>query len=243
MSVLIELKDVSFWQKSISAISSFISEGNFRFNEKGIGLKAMDSSQIVLVNYLADKKAFDRFDIEPTFVGVDLIELHKIVSRGMPGDRMMLDINETDLVLRLEGELNRSFELPLIDVSDDDINLPEIKYEARIEINARILKEALKDAALFGTAVVLKAKGNQFFLEAKGTRGNLKTIADQQKKISVKTTKEVVSKYSLNFLSNIVKEAEPEKSVVLELKSDAPMKISYNIGPANIQFHLAHMIL
>ena len=52
-----------------------------------------------------------------------------------------------------------------------------------------------------------------------------------------------MSKYSLNFLMNIVKSADPEAKVALELKSDAPMKVSYSIGPAQIQYHLAPMIL
>jgi hypothetical protein len=40
-----------------------------------------------------------------------------------------------------------------------------------------------------------------------------------------------------------VKEADNEKRVSLELRTDAPMKISYNIGDTTIQFYLAHMIL
>ncbi|MBU0636416.1 hypothetical protein KKE06_05305, partial [Candidatus Micrarchaeota archaeon] len=51
------------------------------------------------------------------------------------------------------------------------------------------------------------------------------------------------AKFSLNFLQNIVREAENEKKVSLELRNDAPMKISYPIGDTTIQFYLAHMLL
>ena len=80
-------------------------------------------------------------------------------------------------------------------------------------------------------------------IEARGSAGTLHTVAKQSKGVAIKVKSEVVSKYSLNFLQNIVKDAEPEQKILLELKSDAPMRVSYKLGPAEIEFYLAHMIL
>ncbi|MBU2099684.1 hypothetical protein KKB11_00450 [Candidatus Micrarchaeota archaeon] len=239
----IELKKTDSWAKAINAISTFISEGNFRFNDSGISFKAIDPSQIVLVDYSIAKSSFDKYAIEPTYVGVDLVELNKIMSRILQNDRMTLDLTENEMSIHFQGELSRSFRLPLIDVSEQEINVPSTKFDATVEINARMFKESLKDAALFGSSVVLRAKANQFMIEARGSSGTLKTVAKEAKNVIVKTNSEVVSKYSLNFLSNIVKEADPDSKIKLELKGDAPMKVSYSIGGSTIQFHLAHMIL
>jgi proliferating cell nuclear antigen len=239
----VELKNVNFWQKSVNAISNFISEGNFRFNDNGIQFRAIDPSQIVLVDYKCDKASFDKYDIEPTFVGVDLVELSKIMQRALPNDAMQLELTDSELLMKFEGELSRSFRLPLIDVSDEEINIPQHKFDAKVTLNARVLKEALKDAGLFGTSVVLRVKGNQFWVEARGSQGTLKTVANPSQGLSVQCNGEVISKYSLNFLQNMVKEAEPDQIISLELKSDAPLRLTYKIGNAEIQFHLAHMIL
>jgi len=239
----IELKKTESWAKAINAISTFISEGNFRFNDLGVSFKAIDPSQIVLVEYSIAKSSFDKYSIEPTYVGVDLVELNKIMSRILLHDKMTLDLTENEMSIHFQGDLSRSFRLPLIDVSEQEINVPSTKFDATIQIKARMFKESLKDAALFGSSVVLRAKGNQFMIEARGSSGTLKTVAKETKNIVVKTNSEVVSKYSLNFLTNIVKEAEPESMISLELKGDAPMKVSYSIGDSKLQFHLAHMIL
>jgi hypothetical protein len=106
-----------------------------------------------------------------------------------------------------------------------------------------VLKEALKDASLFGSSVILRVKGGQFLIEARGSQGTLQTVAKQTKHVNVKSNAEVASKYSLNFLQNILKEADGDQKVLLELKSDSPMKVSYKIGGASLLFHLAHMIL
>jgi len=240
---MIELKKVDSWKRAIDAISSFISEGNFRFNDNGISLKAVDPSQIVLVNFIMQKNAFEKFNIEPTFVGIDLIELNKIMARALPNDKMVLAINDSEMKLKLEGEISRNFSLPLIDVSEQEVKMPSPEFNAIVEISARILKEALKDASLFGSSVVLRVKEGEMTIEARGSSGTLRTVAKQSKGISIKSKAEVVSKYSLTFLQNIAKDADQNKKIKLELRDDAPMRVSYKIGPAQIEFYLAHMIL
>ena len=240
---MIELKNVALWQKAVEAISSFISEGNFRFTDKRISFKAIDPSQIVLVEFFMDKKVFDKYNIEPTLVGVDLVELSKIMARALPNDKMQMDLTDNEMLIKFDGDLTRNFRLPLIDVSEEEITIPAHKFDATVDINGRILKEALKDASLFGSSVVLRVKDNKLMVEARGSQGTLKTEAKGAKNINVDSKKEVVSKYSLNFLQNIVKETDADGKVKIELKSDAPMEVTYNIGESTINFHLAHMIL
>ena len=240
---MIELKKIDSWKRAIDAISSFISEGNFRFNDNGISLKAVDPSQIVLVNFLMQKTAFDKFEVEPTFAGLDLIELNKIMARALSNDKMVLKLDDSELKLKFEGEISRSFSLPLLDVSEEDVKMPSPDFDASVDISARIIKEALKDASLFGSSVVLRVKEGEMTIEARGSSGTLHTVAKASKGIIIKSKSEVVSKYSLVFLQNIVKDAEPDQKVLLELKNDAPMRVSYKLGPAKIEFYLAHMIL
>ncbi len=240
---MIELKNVGHLSKAVGAISTFISEGNFRFNDNGVSLKAIDPSQIVLVNFRMPKASFEKFDLEPSFIGLDLVELNKIMQRSLPEDRLSLDLNDSEMRLLFFGELERSFNLPLIDVSEDEVTIPSAEFEAEITIKARILKEALKDASLFGSSVVLRVKEGSLSIEARGSQGTMKTLAKQTKNVEVRSNKEVVSKYSLNFFSNLLKEADPDSKVKLQLKTDAPMKVSYRLGNSEIEFHLAHMIL
>lgn len=240
---MIELKSVGFLKSSIDAVSSFIPEGNFRFNEKGVHFRAIDPSQVVLVDYFIDKAVFDSFEVEPAFVGLNLTEFSRIVSRAMPDDRVLISLSESEFKVSFRGDLERSFKLPLIDVAEGELKLPEEKYDASVEINARLLKESLKDASLFSSSVVLRTKGDKFFLESKGPGGTLNVNSAQAKGVKVKSKDDVVSKYSLGYFQNIVKEANPDAFISLELRSDAPMKVSYSIGKSEIRFYLAHMLL
>jgi proliferating cell nuclear antigen len=244
----IELKNTVPWKKAIDSISSFISEGNFHFSDSGIFFKAIDQSQVVFVEFELPKSVFDKYSIEPTLVGVDLVELGRIMNRATPEDRLSMDLTESELFLVFDGETTRHFSLPLIDINEEEINIPETKFDAKIELNSRILKEAIKDAALFGSSAVFKIKNSSFSIESQGSSGTVKATLKPAKVTSIKNTEkpekpEIISKYSLNFLQNIVKEADLDKKIFLEMKTDSPMRISYSLGPSNIQFRLAHMIL
>lgn len=242
---MIELQDVSSFKRTIDAIASFISEGNFRFSEKGISLRAVDPSQIVLVDCFIDKNSFTQYELEPTYVGVDVVELARMLARSLQNDKLVMDVNESEITLLLEGDFSRKFHLPLIDVSDGEkeLKLPQQNFDCRVEVNAKLLKEALKDAQLFGSSVTIKVKDKLFGIEAKGSQGMLNTISKQTNAINVLGTGNATSKYSLNFLSNVVKEADNDSMILLEFKSDAPMRVTYTIGKTRMQYYLAHMIL
>lgn len=240
---MIELKDVESYRKCVSALSGFISEGNFRFNDSGIHFRGIDPSQVVLVDFHMPASSFKSFEVEPSVVGVDLSELNKIVSRVPPSDSLMIDLTDFELKLLAHGEFEKQFDLPLIDVAGEEPAMPKVKFDATVEITGRVLKEALKDASVFGSLVVFKVKKNNFLVEAKGTRGNMSSISKESKEIKVSSTKDVVAKFSLNFLHNIVREVNPEDKVILELKNDSPVRVLYSIGGARLEFFLAHMIL
>ena len=238
---MIELKQSDFFRSAVESISAFVPEGNFRFSDKGVSFKAIDPSQVVLVDFFVDKKFFDKYNIEPNFVGVDLVELNKILQRSLANDKLLLDVSDAEMKLSFDSDMRRNFRLPLIDVSGDEAKTPDITYEAKIEINASSLKEILKDASLFGSSIVLKVANGKFFVEAKGSSGVMDAEASKVSNITSKV--DVTAKFSLNFFQSIIKQAPSEKQVLIELKNDSAMRVTYSIGPSKMVFYLAHMIL
>ncbi len=238
---MIVIKNTEFFKKAIETISSFVPEGNMRFSEKGIYFKAVDPSQVVLVDYFIDKKIFDEYDLEPNFVGIDLVELNKIIQRILPKDKLIISLSDAELKIKLDSDLKRSFRLPLIDVSGEEAKTPDIKYDSKISISSVSLKEILRDAKLFGSSVILKIIDEKFFLEARGSQGTMDSEATSVSKIE--SSKNIHSKFSLSFFQTIINGADISEKILLELKNDSPMRVSYNIGQSKITFYLAHMLL
>ncbi len=237
---MILLRQPEVFRKSIEALSTFIDEGNFRFNENGLFFKATDPAEVSLVDFFMPSKSFDKFDVEPTFTGIDLRELNKITSRILPGDRLYIELTDSEMVITLDGDTLRKFSLSLIDLAFDEPPTPSINFTTIVTIKARDLKEMLKDASLFGNSVLLRTRGDKFIVEARSSYGSTKS---QAKKVKIEGGKDVVSKYSLSFLTNMIKHADPDKDVVIKLKTDETTLLSYDIGNAKIKFYLAAMII
>ena len=238
---MIESRQSDFFRSAVESISSFVPEGNFRFSDKGVFFKSIDPSQVVLVDFFVDKKYFDKYAIEPNFVGVDLVELNKILQRALPSDKLILSISDSEMKIAFESQLKRNFRLPLIDVSSDEVKTPSINYDAKIEISASSLKEILKDASLFGSSIILKINNGKFFIESRGSNGVMGADASKVSNISSKS--DVNAKFSLSFFQNIIKQAPLDNQVTIELKNDSAMRVTYTIGPSKMVFYLAHMIL
>jgi len=71
------------FRNSIEAVAALIDEGTMNVSEKGIRVKAMDTSQVALVDLELPKEFFEKYGVEKTSsFGVNFAEMIKILRRG-----------------------------------------------------------------------------------------------------------------------------------------------------------------
>lgn len=238
---MIKTKNTSLFKKSLETIVPLIQETNVRFKEEGVFIKAIDKTQIILVDFFMKKKAFDSYNVEPNLIGLNILELKQMISRSFEKDQLILDLKPLHLDIILKGNIERNFNIPYIDLSEQEINTPSITYDVSLKINAGLLKEIIKDVDLVATTATFKIEEGCFIIEAVGDKGKIKTKVQT---IKQKTKKNLAAKYSLSFLKNITKAIEND--VVLELKfsEDSPLYIEYAIDEnVNVKFYLSSMLL
>lgn len=238
---MIVLKNVFLFKKSLEAISSMIQETNVRFKKEGIYIKAVDKTQIILLDFFFPKSAFDNYVVDPNLIGLNIQEIYSIVSRAFDSDKLKIDIKENSLELNLLGQMDRKFNISYLDISENDLNIPEIKYDSEIIISAYLLKELLKDVNLIGSTIVFKIKDGKFMIEARGDKGNIETILS---KVKVKSKKNVTVKFSLFYLKNITKTIDNDTEVLLKISDDSPLYLEYMIEKeVKIKFYLSSMLI
>ena len=243
-TLVVELDDPRAWRAAVEAVHTFIPEGVFHFTEEGVHLSAMDPSQIVYMEMNAPRSVFSTYRVSAPDIPVplDLSEYTKILSRVSQGDRLRMALRDVDLHVRIEGaggRVVREFRLSLLDVKETPVNVSVPEGSVEVKLPARSLKDALKDAALFSNSVLLRYDGEVFVVEAKGSSGFSRTVI----RAGFEKGEERASRYSLPFLQNILRHAEPESEVIVRFSSDAPLYISYSLSGIRLSFFLAHMIL
>jgi proliferating cell nuclear antigen len=238
---MIVLKNIHLFKKSLEAISSMIQETNVRFKSDGIYIKAVDKTQIILLDFFFPKSSFDNYVVDPNLIGLNIQEVYSIVSRAFDSDKLKIDLKENSLEVNLLGQMDRKFNISYLDLSENDINIPEIKYDSEITISAYLLKELLKDVNLIGSTVIFKIKDGKFMIESKGDKGNIETVLS---KVKVKSKKNVTVKFSLFYLKNITKTIDNDTDVLLKINDEAPLYLEYMIEKeVKIKFYLSSMLI
>ncbi len=241
------LEKAADFQRSIEAIAVLIDEAEFLVDDKGLSLKATDPSQISMVNFLLEKKAFKRFDVKGAAkIGLDLHYLRQVMSRAKPDDELTIALTEKEnrLSVRFKGASTRSFQIPLIDISSSELPNPKIEFEAEARMRAAVLQDALKDASLISSHVLLGVASDKFFVKADSSKGTLHNETEKDKKnlIGLKASAEAQSMFPLDYLQDMLKAASADTEVDLKLKGNAPVQVSYKIGEASITYLLAPRI-
>ena len=239
--------EFSDFQKSIDAIAVLIDEAEFILDEKGLALKATDPSQISMVDFFLEKAAFKEFDVkEKAKIGLDLDYLRQIMSRAKPDDELTigLDSDQNRLNVKFKGASTRKFNLPLIDISSAELPNPKIEFDAEIKLLASVLQDALKDASLISSHVSVGVEADKFVVKADSSKGNLDSVTEKDKKnlIELNAKKDAMSMFPLDYLQDMLKAAQAATVIQVNLKANAPIEISYEIGKAKIKYFLAPRI-
>ncbi|MBU0761412.1 MAG: proliferating cell nuclear antigen (pcna) [Candidatus Altiarchaeota archaeon] len=236
------VNDTKSWKSSIEAIAALIDEGTFQIDGSGMKLRAMDPSQIALVDFHLPSTAFEKFTCQnPISVGVDFSELNKITKRSKPEDKIDFSIDNNRLKMVFRGETRREFTTAIIDSTSNPPREPKIEFTSEIKISPNIIKEALKDAELISNHVALKAE-ESLSVKSDGDTGSVEIDFPKDKLLSVKVDSPSRAVFSLEYLNNIIKAAEIPSVVSLYLRTDAPLKVEYSIGEGRVVYFLAPRI-
>ena len=167
--------------------------------------------------------------------------MYNMISRSFDKDKLKLELKDNHIDINLTGAIHRKFNLPFLDVSNNDITIPDIKFDSEIIVNAYFLKEILKDVSLIGTTLLFKILDNKFIVEAEGDKGKIETVLP---KVKIKSKKNVSVKYSLSYLKNITKSIDNDTNILLKLADDSPLYLEYDIDDkVKVKFYLSSMLI
>ncbi|MBU2099801.1 proliferating cell nuclear antigen (pcna) [Candidatus Micrarchaeota archaeon] len=235
------------FKKAIDAVSVLIDEAELIVSKDGLKLKAADPSQISMIDFKMPKEAFSEYKVESeTKIGIDLDYLSQVLNRSKSSEKLILELDEKDsrLKIQLKDSSVRSFSVPLIEISSSDLPTPKIEFDAEVKATAGLIQDGLKDAVLVSTHVTLGVTSKNFFIKAgssKGDSANEITKDDKNLK-ELNAKKECYAMFPLSYLQDMLKAASSDTEVHLYLKTNAPVKITYAIGKAEIEYFLAPRI-
>jgi proliferating cell nuclear antigen len=240
------MQDAPALKSVIDAIVSLVEEGQFEVKNDGLHLKAMDPSQISMVSFSMPKSAFLEYSLsEETKIGMDIGQLANVLSRGKKGEKAELSIEEGRLVIVFIGEKHkRTFKVPLIETGDKVQREPKIEFKNFAKIRAEAFKETLKDAKLISSHVRLQLTTQMFVVDVKGENGEVKAEFEKGSNdlIELNTQSDARTTFPLQYLEDMVKATTANSTVLINLETDRPLRLEYEVEGAKIVYYLAPRI-
>ncbi|HIP89001.1 MAG TPA: DNA polymerase sliding clamp [Thermococcus paralvinellae] len=217
----------------IATASNLIDEAAFKVTEDGISMRAMDPSRVVLIDLNLPAEIFSKYEVDgEETIGVNMDHFKKVLKRGKSKDILILKKGEENfLEVTLQGTATRTFRLPLIEVEELELELPELPFTAKAIVLGEVLKEAVKDASLVSDSLKFIARENEFIMRAEGETNEveIKLTLEDEGLLDLDVQEETKSAYGISYLADMVKGIGKADEVIIQFGNDMPLQMDYPV--------------
>ncbi len=249
MTISIRMADSKVWKTCIGMIANLIEEAAFKFTPDGIKMRAMDPSHIALVDLELPAAAFAEYNIkQPTVLGINLLEMSKIVGRGKAEDELTIEVDEKQsrMSLTFKGASTRKLSLPLIDTREVELQEPKLQFTATAEVLAGVVQDGLKDAEIYGDNVRVELSEDGLLVSAESDKGGneLKVSKGDKALTKLNVRGSAQAMYSIKYLINMTKAAGSTDAITVNLGPNLPIQLDVPVadGKGRLRFLLAPRI-
>lgn len=223
---------------------------NIDFKKDFMHIQGMDKSHVCLFNVNILKVWFDEYDVEEdNNVCIDSNIFHMIISNKNDG---------LDIVIRLEGEdnlnvdlfsaehskgeFNKYFKIPLADFSYEELEVPNVEYDAEFSVSSKKICDIVSQMIMFGTDINIKCSEEKIDLITNGLTGEMlvNIPIDDLNEYSIIEGEVVNLNYSLSYIHKMCLTNKLSNEIQISISAEYPMKISYDLGDnSSIVFFMA----
>ena len=254
-TLVFEIKTIQSgaFRSLIDSIKDILIEANLRFTKNGITLNAAKKpthEMSIIMNLMKDK--FQIYELkEEKILGVDMVNLHKLIKTMNNDDSLTLYYDKLDpnnLGIRMENDKKNcitDYKLKLLDLNPDkEFKLPndstKTYFQTILSVPSQIFHKIIKDMANISDSIEITSMGDILTFTGKGDfasqSSTLKQKENKKDDESIKISKKAENNeiiqglYELKNLTTFTKCVGLCSSVELYLKNDYPLFIKYLIA-------------
>ncbi len=153
----------------------------------------------------------------------------------------------------LHGKVTKMFSFPLIAMDSEEFRVPELSFLAEVEVDPKVLSEAIKSVEIVSEHVALSCDSETFRISAEGyidkveekePEGpyNVEIVVPKDEAMSFRCEQPCKSMFSIEYLRDMTKAGDLAETARLSIGNDIPLKLDYPGSLANLSFLLAPRI-
>jgi proliferating cell nuclear antigen len=243
-NLVLEVKtiQVSPFKTLIESLKDILADVNIEFNEEGMKIITMDSTQTILVHLKLESSNFEYYYCKnKIFVGVNMNNLFKIIKTLTINDSLTFFMEEADEntlgISIVNGDKNRktTIKFKLIDLDIVNFKAPSTKFESILTMPSDEFNKICRDMSALTDVIEIKSVGNQLILGGVGDFADQETVLGQYEngltfKLAGNKDNVIQGYYNLKHLQLFAKCTSLCTSIELYMKNNYPLVIKFAVG-------------
>ncbi|MEM4729554.1 MAG: proliferating cell nuclear antigen (pcna) [Thermoplasmata archaeon] len=228
----------------ITVVGTLVEEVKLNISSDGISLRAVDPAHVAMVELTLRSGAFEELKASACELGVDIEKFREILKLAKAGSIIKLNHDEekNKLVVSIDNLTRR---MSLVDTAGmSDPKVPAVNLPARVVIKTEELNQGIRASESISDHIALIASPEYFELSAEGETDSVSLKLPKDLLEVLETKDSVKSLFSLDYFSNMIKSAGNAPTVNLNLGTDYPVRIEFDIagGEGHVKYLLAPRI-
>jgi len=235
--MLLKLENPKLFSEIVGIISEMVLEVRIKVSKEGMSILAIDPANVAMICFKLPNSAFSQLDVESEEVlGVSLESLKAVLRRVKSGSVLIITKQENELKLEIQDKIKREFNLALIEIEDEEKEIPNLDFTSKIEMNSSDFSEAIEDCSVVADSCSFESESDKFIIKAKGSLNSFKSEFTDEVDIQAEQAN---SKYSLEYLQKMIKATKIVDKIKINFSSDYPLKLEFITPFIELSFILA----
>lgn len=221
-------------------LRDLLTEGNLECTSTGIRLISVSSNRSVLVHLKLHADKFEEYYCaESLTLGLNMEEYFKVVKLVENNETLRYYVTEEDkntLAIQRynkEEDIRNTKYIKLMDIPNDNINIPPISYESVIVMSSGRFQKICKEIYGFGDKIEITSIGNVLYFKSHNTEICIKPTDTNSgiKYESCDNKDEIIQgTFNLKYLVQFSKCANLSDNVKIHIKNDYPLLVECNVA-------------
>jgi len=241
---------VSIFQvlKNCSSLANIVFQPDF------LHIQGMDKSHVCLYDVKIRNNWFTKYHVtEVIKMSLDTSIFFSIISTKSDNQlNIFFNADNADILNihfvpnGVKGEFKKRFKMSLVEYDYEELNIPNVDYDAELSLSSKQINEIFTQLNNFGDDITIECSENNVSLTTNGITGEMKVDIqiDDLNSFSIVEDEEVTINYSLSYINKMCITNKLSNDIELSLSKSSPMKISYDLGDDSFMvFYIAPKII
>lgn len=224
----------------VESLRDVLNETNVTFDAKGVRITTTDVQRELLIHVKLGAENFDEYTCdEPITLGINVLNLYKIVKTISSHDSISFWLDETQSAPRLgmtiENEDKQTashYRINTLDLPMENLEIPDVEVDTVVSMRSNDFQRMIRNMSQLAKCVQITAEQDRLVFHCQGEYASRETIVSKSEHglvFSRPLDAPIQGIYCLRHLNMFTKASNLSNNVDLFLKRDFPLLLRYSV--------------